>query len=274
MVHKNGTIKIWAIFAIYFVLFVMVAGFNLRVADTATASMWLILSACIFVLSVFMLIKYKLPSKNQIIISLVFGLLMFAPFVSIAGLSAFLAVRIPIVTFLSAMAFFSISNHYPENTIVLIKNKSVKSIAITIALGLAVGITWGIINIFLNSDQPSPHFALINFIVPLNPGIYEEMAFRAFIFAACLHFIGGKLTTKWQRFTVWFMMVIPHVLPHTPSMFIEQGIIAGIISTVILTLVFGLPFALLQRKRDITSAMIAHGVVMIIFFSMFGISMS
>jgi len=145
---------------------------------------------------------------------------------------------------------------------------------VTILIGLVVGIVWGTINIFLNNDQPEPHFALINFLVPLNPGIYEEMAFRAFIFTACLHFMRGELTTKLQRFTAWFMMVIPHVLPHTPYMFIEQGFISGIMATVILTFVFGIPFAILQRKRDLTSAMIAHGVVMIIFFSMFSIEVS
>ena len=263
--------KIWGAFVVYSFLFVMVTSQSLSIGDNPTSGMWLILSAFVVILSIAMLIKYKPPKKKQIIISMVFGLLMFAPFVSMAGTTAFFVVRVPLVTFLSAMAFFSISNQYPESTIVLLKNKSVKSVVITIVIGLAVGVVWGVINVFLNSEQPAPHFALINFIVPLNPGIYEEMAFRAFIFAACLHFMKGELKTKKQRFTAWFMMIVPHVLPHTPNMFIEQGFIPGLMSAAILTAVFGLPFAFLQRKRDLTSAMIAHGVVMIIFFSMFGI---
>ena len=270
----KGLIKIWGMFALYAILFVLVTFGNLRIGDDATQTMWNILSFFIIVLAVVMLVKYRLPSRKQIIVSAIFGMLMFVPFVSMAGVIAFLAVRVPLVTFLSALAFFSISNHHSENTIVLLKNKSVKSVVVTISIGLIVGIVWGTINIFLNNDQPAPHFALINFLVPLNPGIYEEMAFRAFIFATCLHFMRGEIVTKWQRFTVWFMMVIPHVFPHTPDMFIEQGVVSGIIAMAILSFVFGVPFAILQRKRDLTSAMIAHGVVMIIFFSMFGITMS
>ena len=67
------------------------------------------------------------------------------------------------------------------------------------------------------------------------------------------------------------MMVIPHVLIHMPDMFIENGLINGIIGIVMLTILFGLPFAFLQRKWDLTSAMIAHGIVIAIRFSAFGI---
>ena len=273
----NGLIKIWLMFVVYVILFALVTYGNLRIGAigaSATQTMWNILSVGVFLISIAMLVKYKFPSKKQIAISAVFGILMFAPLVSIVGIIALLAVRVPLVMFLSAMAFFSISNHYPENSIVLLKDRSVKSIVITILIGVFVGIVWGTINIFLNNDQPQPHFALINFIMPLNPAIYEEMAFRAFIFASCLHFMKGELTTKRQRFTAWFMMIIPHVLPHTPAMFIEQGFVSGIMSVVILSAVFGVPFAFLQHKRDLVSAMIAHGVVMIIFFTMFGISLA
>jgi len=263
-------------FAVYLILFALVTYGNLRIGASATQTMWFILSASVILISIAMLVKYKFPSKKQVVISAIFGILMFVPFVSMVGITALFAVfaiRVSFATFLSAMAFFSISNHYSENSIVLLKDKSVKSIVMTILIGVLVGVVWGAINIFLNNDQASPHFALINFIMPLNPAIYEEMAFRAFIFASCLHFMKGELTTKRQRFTVWFMMIIPHVLPHTPNMFIEQGFVSGIMSIVILSAVFGVPFASLQRKRDLVSAMIAHGVVMIIFFTMFGISL-
>jgi len=269
----NGIIKIWLMFAIYLVLFALVTYGNLRIGTSATQTMWFMLSVGVLLISIAMLVKYRLPSKKQIVISAIFGILMFVPFVSMVGITALFAVRVPLVTFLSAMAFFSISNHYPENSIVLLKDRSVKSVVISILIGILVGMVWGTINIFLNSDQPSPHFALINLIMPLNPGVYEEMAFRAFIFASCLHFMNGELTTKRQRFTAWFMMIIPHVLPHTPNMFIEQGFVSGILSIVILSAVFGVPLAFLQRKRDLVSAMIAHGVVMIMFFTMFGISL-
>lgn len=34
---------------------------------------------------------------------------------------------------------------------------------------------------------------------------------------------------------------------------------------------FGLPFALLQRKRDLTSAMVSHGFVDAVRFTLFGL---
>ena len=272
MAQKNGMIKVWGLFALFILLFILNFFVSINDSQTKTQMAWQIIKVCVFALSVVMLMKYKLPEKKQIIISIVFGLLMFVPYVSMAGIKAFLAIDVPAVTFLSSMAFFSISKKYPENAIPLLKSNSCKSIFISIFVGIAVGIVWGIGNLFLNSNEPNPNISIINFIVPLNPGIYEEIAFRAFIFAACLHFMKGEMVTKAQRFTYWFMMIIPHVLVHTPDIFIENGIVGGMMTTIILTALFGLPFAFLQRKRDLTSAMIAHGVVMIIFFNVYGIS--
>ena len=267
--------RIWGIFTLYLIVFVLTVGGNLRFADDATSSMWFVIMVFAFVLSIVLLVKNRFPDKKRIIISAVFGLLMFAPsLVMTGGTFSLQILPIPLVTFLSSVAFFSISAKYPESAIALLKGKTARDVAVTVGLGLGVGIIWGIINIFLNNEQPSLQMAPAHFIVPLNPGIYEEMVFKALIFASCLHCFKGELATKWRRFTAWFMMIIPHVLPHTPDMFIQNGLISGLFAVVILTLVFGLPFAVLQRKRDLASAMIAHGVVMIIFFNVFGINMS
>ena len=67
------------------------------------------------------------------------------------------------------------------------------------------------------------------------------------------------------------MMIVPHVLVHTPESFIGGGLINGLISTVLYIIIFGLIFAVLQKKRDITSAMIAHGTVDFIRFCFFGL---
>jgi hypothetical protein len=195
--------------------------------------------------------------------------------VSVAGVTAFLAVDVPLVTFLSFMAFFQLSNRYPENTIILIRNESGKSFMSSVVLGLAVGAFLGIINVVLNSYSGGAETNIRldpqHFIVPLNPGIYEEVVFRAFFFMVSLHFLKGSLATRGRRFTAWFMMVLPHVLVHTPNAFIENGIGGWLIYTVMLAGVFGLPFAFLQLKRDLASAMIAHITVMVIFFNVFGI---
>lgn len=66
---------------------------------------------------------------------------------------------------------------------------------------------------------------------------------------------------RFQVFTMFFMMCMPHTVAHGYAL----------IETIILCLLFGVPFTILQRKRDITSAMISHGIVDVIRFMLFGI---
>jgi membrane protease YdiL (CAAX protease family) len=129
----------------------------------------------------------------------------------------------------------------------------------------------GIVNLLLSSETPNLNINISCFLTALSPAIFEEIAFRTFIYALCLSMLKGEIKTKNENFTCYFMMVIPHVMIHTPEQFIKYGLISGIFSIIILTLLFGLPFAFLQKKRDITSAMIAHGVVDIIRFSFLGL---
>ena len=63
---------------------------------------------------------------------------------------------------------------------------------------------------------------------------------------------------------------MPHVLIHVPEAFAQGGVVGGLVSTAIYVLLFGLPFALLQRKRDLLSAMVAHGTVDFIRFCLMG----
>ena len=98
--------------------------------------------------------------------------------------------------------------------------------------------------------------------IVLSPAIYEEIVCRAIFMAFCIY-IFGPAPTKFQIFTMWFMMTFPHTLAH------HQNLMA----TVILCILFGLPFALLQKKRDIFSAMVSHGLVDAVRFALFGIGM-
>ncbi|MNI82817.1 hypothetical protein D3C73_1395710 [compost metagenome] len=63
------------------------------------------------------------------------------------------------------------------------------------------------------------------------------------------------------------------MLIHTPNAFIEKGVVGGVVSVILYVVIFGLPFAWLQKKRDVTSAMIAHGTVDCIRFLLFGLPM-
>ena len=263
---------IWTLFTGFLALFLLITFGGLRIsAEGATPSAWMLLMLGATSLAIVLLVKNGLPDKRRVGISLLLGLL-----VVIAGFGVHMSIHfgmlpLAIVTVLCALAMFSVFGAYPEHAMRLLKNDSAKSVTGSIGIGLAVGIVWGVVNLFLSGEERNLHITPSAFLVALNPGVYEEIAFRAFFFAACLYFLRGGIHSKRQNFTLWFMMTIPHVLIHTPDMFLEQGLAAGLGSILVLTALFGVPFAFLQRKRDITSAMIAHGVVMVIRFSFFGI---
>ena len=93
------------------------------------------------------------------------------------------------------------------------------------------------------------------------------------LYAFCLDAAKGSFANKAEKFTSWFMMIVPHIIPHILfdiSLGIE-GMIQCIIIMILYILVFGLLFAILQRKRDIASAMIVHGIVDFIRFVLFGV---
>lgn len=60
-------------------------------------------------------------------------------------------------------------------------------------------------------------------------------------------------------------MILPHVLLHFNTANFALG------SVLALALLFGLPFAVMQRKRDVSSAIGAHTVVDVIRFCSFGV---
>ena len=269
--RTKGMTMIWVLFAVFMVPFMLITFANLRFSEGATESAWMLLMLYVTILSIVMLVKNKFPNIRQVGISFFLGLL-----VVIAGFGMNMSIHfgmlpLAVVTTLCALAMLSIFNKYPDNAMRLLKSDSAKSILASIAIGIAVGAVLGTINLFISGEELSLNITPSAFIVALNPGVYEEIAFRAFIFAACLYFFRGAINSKMQVFTLWFMMVVPHVLIHTPDMFIDSGIVAGMGSIAILTAIFGLPFAFLQKKWDITSAMIAHGVVIVIRFSFMGI---
>lgn len=85
---------------------------------------------------------------------------------------------------------------------------------------------------------------------------------------------GGEIKRGAQSFTVWFMMIVPHILPHilfNTANGVINSIVSFLISLVLYIVVFGYLFAFLQKKRDIMSAMVAHGVVDWIRFCIFGL---
>lgn len=91
------------------------------------------------------------------------------------------------------------------------------------------------------------------------------------MFAICVYLLKGNPKSKTENFLCYIIIVIPHVLLHFPDMIATTGVSSIMGSVIVLSLLFVLPFALLQRKRDLFSAIVAHTLVDLIRFICLGI---
>jgi hypothetical protein len=262
---------------LFFVSFLTMFVLNLLVPisflnfPSYTIRMWLLFQIYVILFSIFILMKEKLPRKNIIIMSLVLGVLtgLNNPVVSAHTLLTFMCT---ILAFLASSSIFQKS----EDNISLFRSYSKKDILISLAIGTVAGVILAFINLLLAGNQPM-HFQLNihYFLLSLNPGIFEEISFRLFMYAFCIYLLKGKANTKKEKIWCYIVMILPHVLIHTPDMFFRNGAfyLNGSIpvTIVMLSLIFGIPFALLQRKRDLSSAMIAHGLVDFVRFCFLGL---
>jgi len=211
-------------------------------------------------LSIFLLIKNKLPAERFILLSI---LLMILSMVSYLGYSQNAGILIyglkaGIPTLLGSLAFFSVMEKYGELAFVCRDKKLSPLFSVLIAMG--VGIILSVINSFMANTSPQFEFSFNKLLVCLNPAIFEEIACRAVFMVFCVFVCRDSKMNVFQLFTMYFMMCIPHSVAH--------GYDFG--STIILSLLFGLPLAILQRKRDLLSAMICHGLIDAVRFTVFG----
>lgn len=263
MVKNNNNLRKVYIFYIAFIilfamnLFIPLSFFNV---GSYTSRMWFLFEILVMILSIFILIKEKLPSKKMITVALLLGVL--------AGL------RNPMVgicTILTFMASVSIFNKY-DNRISVFKQYTMKQVCLSIVLGMSVGGMLGCVNLLLSGNQTMKfEFKNLYLILSLNPGIFEEVSFRLFMYAFSIYLLKGVLDSRKKKIWCYLIMILPHVLIHTPDILLKYGVISFLINLILLSLIFGLPFALLQKKRDLSSAMIAHGLVDFIRFCFLGL---
>lgn len=263
--NRRGMAMIWLLFASFLLLFLV--NFRIKTNLGYTQMMWLVLSTCVTILSIFILVKIGLPEKNQVIISFVFGLCMVLAYQGVS----FTAFKTFLVTFFCSLASFRIFEKYNDYSLNFLRSTTLRSIVGSVIIGLVFGLVLGVINLFLAQGTLVLQFTLSAILAALSPAIYEEIALRAFVYAFCLYLLNGTITSKAEGFTCYWMMIVPHAMIHTPDQFVQYDLASGLISIILLSLLFGLPFALLQKKRDITSAMIAHGVVVLIKFIFLGL---
>lgn len=245
-------IVMWILFALFFAVYAL-----------KIFPLWLVLSVWSIGLSIFLLIKNKLPSLKYIIISVILAF--------IAGISYFgyfhsfnlqmIITGIPCL--LACLAVFSVMEKCGGYR--LIKTDKKLSPLYSVLIGIGTGTVLGLINLLLGKNFMTADFGISfsRILVSLNPGIHEEITYRAIFMALFIYLFSLKeeAPSKFQLFTMWFMMSVPHCLSHGYPLF----------QSLILLVLFSLPFTFLQRKRDLASAMISHTLVDLIRFIVFGL---
>lgn len=132
----------------------------------------------------------------------------------------------------------------------------------SIGLGIILGLVLGAFNILIAGASINPKFALDALFLALQAGIWEEVAMRFLFYAIGVYIFKREGQNRLENILIYILMVIPHLLAHG---------MMGIGSLIVLFLLFGLPMAILQRKVDLTSAIIMHSTVDLIRFVCLGI---
>ena len=256
---RLGLIGLWLEFAAYFFIYTI-----------ATKNFFTFTAIWSSGLAIYLLIRLKLPSVKYILVSLIFGIV-----VSLCYLAVQMNIMVVVhqgllaglPTLLSSLAVFAVMEKLSndrEKPYYLIRNSGKRpfyqELLISLAIAIASAAVLAVINYFLGKSSSTVNFAitLSRLTICLSPAIFEEMACRAVFMAFCIYLF--RKPTIFQLFTMWFMMIVPHTLAHHYDL----------MSSLILCILFGLPFTILQRKRDLTCAMVSHGLVDAIRFCIFG----
>lgn len=247
---KKSSWVLWGVFAVMFIIRVLFP-------DT---KLWIVLAVTASILAIVLLKKNGMPTRKYVILSIAFAVLATVaylgyqrnPFILLYGLTA------GIPTLLTSLAVFGVMKK--KGGYALLSRKKKYSAVVSVAIALLVGAVLSVVNIVLSGEEPVFQFSLWKLLLCFNPAIFEEMACRAIFMAYGIYFSAHEKMKATDVFTMYFMMCVPHTVAHGYR----------IIETVVLCLLFGLPFAVLQRKRDITSAMISHGLVDAVRFTLLG----
>ncbi len=221
---------------------------------------WVVLSLETCGLAIALLIKAGKPSKKYIYIAAIMSVVSTVaylgyqktPWIVLYGL------RAGIPTLLCSLAVFSVMEK--TGAYALVSRKGKFPVITSISIGIAVGAILSVVNTMIADNDISFVFSLDKLLLSLNPAIYEEMACRAIYMAFCIWHADEKVNL-FEAFSMYFMMCVPHAAVHGYPL----------VQTLTLTVLFGLPFDIVQRKRDITSAMISHGLVDAVRFTLTGI---
>lgn len=260
--------NIWISFLIYTIIFLTIC-LLIKEKTNKNQLSWLLLQAYSLFISIKLLKKYKFPQKKQLKHAIIYTLIYSLSTIPRFGIYSIVSI---VLFFIGICSVISTINK-EKTSLKFIKEKTPKEITKTILIGITFGIIFGIINYLLmkNNNEINHPNIISALLLSLNPALGEEILYRTVFYTLIISTIKDN---KKANFTCWFMMMIPHIIPHTTEYFNENfinSLITWPIYIILYTVIFGLIFTILQKKRDITSAMIAHGIVDFIRFCIFGL---
>lgn len=244
-VMKNYTIKLFVLLISFIALWWLSAYLSLDI-------LWFII---INLISVYIILKYRKFDKVNTVVGIIFGGLCI-PSSFIMGISV-------VLPYIASMMVFKDCT----NKIFLYKNNKKNNFLNSILLIFVIGGILAIINVILamGSMTINVSFKFKWIFDALCAGIFEEIFFRLFLFALCIHLGNNKPLTTLQNIICYLIMIIPHVLIHFNLQTIH------IDSVITLSILFGIPFAIMQRKFNLISAIGSHAFVDIVRFCIFSI---
>lgn len=243
---KSASLKLIITFLLFIILW-FISSLN-----PMLSILWFIV---ISILSIVFIMENKNISKVDIIIGILLGVISMP--------SNFIMGIVSIFAYIGGISVFKKSN----NKIPLLKSNKRKNVFKTTILGVSVGIILGIINFYMGKAGLSINvsFKLMWLLDAIRAGVTEEIIFRFFFFAICVWVTKDKKLSKFENFLCYLIITVPHTIIHFDRTNFELG------GLIILSLMFGLPFAIMQRKQDLSSAIGAHAIVDLIRFTVFGV---
>lgn len=213
---------------------------------------WFLIFGAISAISIY---KNKNVKIVDIVIGCSFGALAM-PISLVYGVSS-------ILIYLGAVSIIKTSSR----KILVLKNESRKDVYISLFSMVLIGSILALINVKMALGMNNVHisFKMEWIFKGLLAGVSEEIIFRMFPFAICALLTNTQRISKFDNILIYLIMIVPHVLLHFSIANVNLA------SVIYLSIVYGLPFAVLQRNRDLVSAIGAHSLVDIIRFCLLGL---
>lgn len=236
-------------------LFLLTIGCIIFALFTAIFKMMILWFILVLMLSIFLIYRNKNKiNKRDIIISL---------FLSIITMISNMFMGFFVMpTYLASIAVMRGS----DKEILLYRHGNKRKLHWTLCCIFVFGGILACINLLLASQNYHINLSIQPYYIfdALRAGIFEEIVFRMFFFSLCIELTRNVVYNKYQEVLCYLLLVLPHVIVHF------NGTI-DFISVIVLSTFFGLPFAIMQRKLNLLSAIGAHSMVDFIRYIILGV---